>query len=92
MTHPKATTLTPEQLDALRAVPLGSMPNRLRIALALTKVRQAEIVEATGIAPPNLSKIISGGYKDMHVETARKLADYFGCQIEDLFPAREAVA
>lgn len=79
--------LTTEQAEALRAVPLGAMPNKLRIALALTKVRQATVSDATGIARPNLSNLVTGDYKTLTVDTARKLADYFGVQIEDLFPA-----
>lgn len=88
MAHP----LTAEQIEAMRAVPLGAMPNKLRIALVLAKERQADVVEATGIPAPNLSKLVGGKYGDMTVETARKLADYFGCAIEDLFPERQAVA
>jgi DNA-binding Xre family transcriptional regulator len=84
--------LTPEQLEALRAVPLGSMPNKLRIALALAKVKQVHVSSETGIATPNLSNLVTGDYKTLTVTTARKLADYFGCQIEDLFPSREEVA
>lgn len=85
-------TLTPEQVAALKAVPLGEMPNRLRIALALSKAKQAEVAEFTGIATANLSNIVNGKYSALTIETGRKLADYFGCAIEDLFPAREAVA
>lgn len=79
--------LTPEQLDALRAVPLGTMRNKLRIALALSKARQIEVSEETGYPIPNLSKLVNGKYVDVTVDTAQKLADYFGCAIEDLFPA-----
>lgn len=86
------TPLTAEQLDALRAVPIGSMPNRLRIALALAKVKQVQVADETGIQPPNLSNLVTGDYKTLTVTTAMKLAEYFGCQIEDLFPSRESVA
>lgn len=89
---PMPKPLTPEQADALRAVPVGAMPNRLRIALALAKVRQADVVDETGITSPNLSNLVNGKYTNLHVETARKLSDYFGCSIEDLFPSRESVA
>lgn len=88
-----AKPLTQEQLDALRAVPLmGGMPNRLRIAIALAQVKQADIVDETGLWAPNLSNLVNGKYANLHVDTARKLAEFFGCAIEDLFPAREAVA
>ncbi len=68
------------------------MPNRLRVAIAMAKVKQTEVAAATGVFAPNLSDIVNGKYKAVTVETARKLADYFGVSIEDLFPAREAVA
>jgi transcriptional regulator with XRE-family HTH domain len=82
-------TLTAEQAEALRAVPIGSMPNKLKIAIALTKARQSQIAAATGIPAPNLSDIVNGKYGSITVDTARKLAEYFGCAIEDLFPQRE---
>lgn len=81
--------LTPEQLVALRAVPLGAMRNKLRIALALTDARQSEVADETGYPVPNLSRLVNGKYVDITIDTARKLADYFGCAIEDLFPAEE---
>jgi len=86
--------LTPEQIDALRSVPLGEMPNKVRLALAMTKTRQADVVEETGIFASSLSDIVNGKYGDLNIETGRKLAAFFGpdCTIEDLFPAREAVA
>lgn len=82
--------LTPEQLDALKAVPLGDMPNKLRIALALAQASQNDVVEETGIATPNLSKIVNGKYVDLNWANARKLADFFDCDPRDLFPTRVA--
>lgn len=84
-------TLTVEQLKALRAVPLGSMPNRLRIALALVEARQSEVAEEIDYPVPSLSNLVTGK-TDPTIVTARKLASYFGCSIEDLFPARQEVA
>lgn len=82
--------LTPEQIEALRAVPLGEMPNKLRIAMALAQANQSDIIEETGIATPNLSRIVNGKYVDLQFETTRKLADFFGCDPRDLFPSRAA--
>jgi len=84
--------LTPEQIDAMKAVPLGSMPNKLRIALALAKARQVEICDETDMTPPMVSDFVNGKYTTLTIDTARKFSDYFGCQIEDLFPAREAMS
>lgn len=82
--------LTPDQIEAMKAVPLGAMPNKLRIALALAQTSQSEIVAETGIATPNLSKIVNGKYGDLNWATAHKLADFFGCDPRDLFPSRAA--
>ena len=35
-----------------------------------------------------INKLVRGMYQRLNVEHARKLADYFGCSIEDLFPPR----
>lgn len=82
--------LTAEQLDALRAMPLGEMPNKVRVALALVQAKQAELVNEGILDAPHLSRIVNGDYVHVTVATARKLASFFGCQIEDLFPARDS--
>jgi len=83
--------LSSEQLEALRSVPLvGEMPNRLRVALGMAKAKQADIVEETGLLASSVSDLVNGKYGDLNVETARKLSDFFGCQIDDLFPKRAA--
>jgi DNA-binding Xre family transcriptional regulator len=84
--------LTPEQLKALQAVPLGSMPNKLRIAIALTDVIQGDIAAETGIHASNLSDLINGKTQGVRLDTARRIAGFFCCAIEDLFPARQEVA
>lgn len=84
--------LSPEQLAALRIVPIvGDQPNRLRVALKMTGARQVDVVAATGIPAPNVSEFVNGKYRDLHVDTARKFSEFFGCSIEDLFPPKEAV-
>jgi DNA-binding XRE family transcriptional regulator len=82
--------LTPEQLTALRAVPVGTLANRLRIALALAGVNQTEVAKEIGLPVPNLNRHVNGRHGGPTIETGRKLAEYFGCSIEDLFPARVA--
>lgn len=39
---------------------------------------------------PHLSDVCRGRVKEVSLTTAHKLASYFGCQIEDLFPARQS--
>lgn len=82
--------LSPEQIEALKAVPLGEMPNKLRIALALAQVNQSDVAAETDLATPNLSKIVNGKYADINWVTVQKLADYFGCDPRDLFPSKAA--
>lgn len=85
--------LTAEQLNALRLVPLMDMPNKVRLALTLTQAQQQQVVEETGILYPTLSKIVTGKSGDgVSIGNARKLADYFGCEVDDLFPRQQAVA
>jgi transcriptional regulator with XRE-family HTH domain len=85
--------LTNEQVAALRATPLGSMPNKVRLARTLIGARAGDVAKAIGITAPYFSDIERGEYKDIPLESVlRPLSDLFGCRIEDLFPAREAVA
>ena len=86
--------LSTEQLATLRAVPLGSMPNRLRIALALATARQAEICEETGLTPSQVSDLVNGNYSTVILETGQRIAAFFGpeCTTDDLFPPKQGVA
>lgn len=60
--------------------------------MELADVTQVQIADKTGHTQSYISKVQNGRYSDLPGETMRSFADYFGCQIEDLFPAREAVA
>jgi DNA-binding XRE family transcriptional regulator len=82
--------LSADQLAALRAVPIGSMPNKLRVAIALVQAKQMEIAAETGYPAQSLSRLVTGQVGDPELATCHKLAAYFGCYIEDLFPAKVA--
>ena len=82
--------LTTEQLESLQRAPLGRLANRLPIAFALTGSKQAEACEATGLSASHMSKLVNG-LTSVSVEHAHKLADFFGCSIEDVFPAKAEV-
>lgn len=82
--------LTPEQIEALRSVPLGEMANKLKVAAGMVGARQADIATEIEMAASNLSDIFNGKYVDLQFETTRKLADFFGCDPRDLFPQRAA--
>lgn len=87
-----AKPLTPEQIEALRAVPLGDMPNKIRIALALANARQADLCEGIDITPSQSSVLVNGKYGTVTIDMAQKVAQFFGCSTDDIFPRREAVA
>lgn len=60
--------------------------------MSLAGVSQADVVTATGLIQPYVSDVMRGRWNRITVDNARKFADYFGCSIEDLFPARDEVA
>lgn len=76
----------------LRKAPLLDTPNKMALAMKLAGVTQVEVAAGVGLTQASVSRIKSGNYVDLPLSTLRKLSDYFGCQIEDLFPSREAVA
>ena len=84
--------LTPAQIDAMRALPMGDMPNKLRVAIKLAGITQAELSESIDEQQPYVSDIVRGRWQTITVTKARKFAEFFGCAIEDLFPERESVA
>lgn len=90
-TYSPVVMLTVEQLSALKMAPLKGA-NKLAFAIALVGTTQEQMEAATGIRQAYISAIVNGRYSKLPIETARKFAGYFGCQIEDLFPAREAAA
>lgn len=83
--------LTPRQLKELQRAHVDE-PNKVRKAIELAGVTQTQVADAVGLTQPHVSEIANGKYTSLPLETARRLAGYFGCSIDELFPAREAVA
>lgn len=84
--------LTKDQVETLRRSRVRSR-NRLTRAKHLARVTQVEIAAATHLTQSYISRIENGQYVDLPGETMRAFATFYGCAIEDLFPAsREAVA
>jgi len=85
--------LNARQLKALRAAPANG-GNRVAVAIALTRPRvlQVDMAKAMDLPQPYVSDVARSRYQTITVENAHKFADFFGCQIEDLFPAREAMS
>lgn len=82
--------LTPEQITALLL--LSPSPNRVKAAMAIAGVTQVQVAQALGITQPAVSDVAIGNYSRLALDTARSFANYFGCSIDVLFPAKEAVA
>ncbi len=79
-------------LKVLRAFPLGRRRNKLAIAIELAEVTQADIARATGLVQPYISNVARGRFRTITVENASKFSRFFGCEVEDLFPARDDAA
>jgi transcriptional regulator with XRE-family HTH domain len=78
--------LTPQQLRRLRSEPTNG--NRIAFARHLVGVTQVEMAKATSLTQSQLSDLERQRYGDTGVVRAGRLADYFGCHIDDLFPRR----
>ena len=83
--------LDQKQIKKLRAARV-SEPNKLKKAIELAGVTQEQVAAGIRSSQPHVTEIANGNYSKLPLETARSLAKFFGCAIEDLFPAREAVA
>ncbi len=78
--------MTPEQIAAIRAVPLGAMPNKLAIVFAVTGTTQTEVCKALGITNVRMSRLVKGQSRPASVYEAGQIARFFGCGIDDIFP------
>lgn len=82
--------LTKKQLTELRRLPPSV--NRVAEAIYMLRLTQTATAEATGLNVQYINDIVRDRYQNISVLRAQKLADFFGCYIEDLFPSSEAVA
>jgi transcriptional regulator with XRE-family HTH domain len=84
--------LNGEQLKQLRTAPRSG--NRVRLARELAGLTQVQMAEQIGYTQPFISSIENGRYGDggLPTETSRRLAEFFDCFIEDLFPASSPTA
>lgn len=61
------------------------MPNKVRLAITITGVQQSDIADATSLSASQISNAATG--RPTTVDVARDIAGFFGCAIEDLWPA-----
>lgn len=83
--------LTARQINHLVNEPTSGR-NRLQLARTLAGLTQVEMSAAIGLTQPHISTLERGDYSDLPLETARRIAAFFGCGIEDLFPAKVSAA
>lgn len=88
--------MTKTQLAKLRSEPIPPSGNRVALAFDIDGRPQAECARITGFTPQYINDVKAGRKagpnSTIEVENAHKLAAFFGCLIEDLFPSREAAA
>lgn len=84
--------LTDKQLRRLRGMAAGQSGNRVQAAIDLAEETQSSVGRAIGLPNTYVSDTARGRHQTITVENARKFAEHFGCRIEDLFPAREALS
>lgn len=67
-------------------------PNRIKAAMKLLGVTQVQVAAGVGVTQSHVSEIANGNYSSLPLDTAQKLAEYFGCSTDDLFPSRTVAA
>ena len=60
--------------------------------MALAGTTQVQVAEGIGIAQSQVSEDVNGKFSEISLDKARAYARFFGCTVEDLFPAREGAA
>lgn len=83
--------LTRHQREQLRNEPTET-GNRVAKAIELTGLSKAEVSRGTGLPYTYVTDVAYGRFQTITVEKAHIFAAFFGCDIADLFPARQAVA
>lgn len=85
--------LTRKQLSDLRRAEPGQANNRIKLAMQLAEVTQVQVAAAIRISQSQVSEDAAGNFSEMSLDKARAYARYFGCTVDDLFPAdAEALA
>lgn len=79
-------------LRKLRKTPTPATGNRLRLAMELAGLTQLQLAAEIGLGQPYISAVARGQFETITVENAHIFARFFGCAIEDLFPAKHVVA
>lgn len=84
--------LESEGLERLRQAPVPDSGNKVAVAIDLVGRKQGDVAADLQMSQSHLSDICRGRFPNPQLSTLQKLAAYFGCAIEDLFPVKEGVA
>ena len=84
-----SAVLTKNQLVRLRAASVPPGSNRVGLAISLAGVSQGTVGRAVGMPQPYVSDAVRGRYRTITLLNAQRIARYFGCGVEDLFPGPE---
>tara|TARA_R100001143_G_C3306653_1_gene108176 strand:- start:283 stop:537 length:255 start_codon:yes stop_codon:yes gene_type:complete len=78
-------TLTSHHVSTLRREPTDA--NRVGKAIELAGVTQRTVARAIDVPESYVSDLVRQRYRGITVLNAHKVAQFFGCAIEDLFPS-----
>lgn len=84
--------LTPEQLRKLRRAPAERGRNRLKVARELAGLTQVQLSDMLGLTQSSLSDLERQRFGTTTIDTGKKFSEFFGCALEDLWPAKAEVA
>src|SRR5688572_24773428 len=83
--------LNEESLAELRSAGISERGNRLDIAIRLSRLPQGHIAKSLHVAPTLISNLKWGRRKRLPLELANRFAEYFGCDVGELFPPENVV-
>jgi transcriptional regulator with XRE-family HTH domain len=74
----------------IREIPYGQTkypkhPTLIKKVLKEKKITQRKLADGTGIARSTISEIVSGQQVDMLMRTAKNIANFLGCSLEEIF-------
>lgn len=78
----------------IREIPYGKTKypkhdTLIKKVLKEKKITQRKLADGTGIARSTISEIVSGVQVDMLMRTAKNIANFLGCSLEELFGERK---
>jgi plasmid maintenance system antidote protein VapI len=80
--------LSSHHISTLRKEPITG--NRMGKAIELAGVTQRTVARALDVPESYVSDLVRQRYKAITVPNAHKIAGFFKCYIEDIFPAKVA--